>query len=113
MRKAPSERRGCFGVKNKPLVITHRAHVFYSGRVQGVGFRYTAEKLAMDLGLVGWVKNLPDNRVELVCEGPKRKIELLLKRIQESGLGPYIQKTNCAWEKPSHQFKDFGVEFHF
>ena len=62
-------------MKKKLTKEIHRAHVYYSGRVQGVGFRYTAEGLALDLKLVGWVKNLPDGRVELVCEGPKEKIE--------------------------------------
>ena len=90
---------------------THRARVFYGGRVQGIGFRYTAEKLAMDLRLVGWVKNLPDGRVELVCEGPKEKIELLLEKIQQSSLGPHIKKVTCAWEKPTGEFKDFHIDF--
>lgn len=91
-------------------MTTHRAHVFYSGRVQGVGFRYTAERLALDLRLVGWVKNLPDGRVELLCEGPKEKIERLLGEIQGS-LGPTIRRINCEWEKPTHEFKDFSIEF--
>ena len=90
---------------------TCRAHIFYSGRVQGIGFRYTAEKLAADLGLVGWVKNLPDGRVEILCEGPKDRIELLLQDIQQSALGPYIKKTQCDWEKPTHEFKEFCIEF--
>ncbi len=88
-----------------------RAHVFYSGRVQGIGFRYTAEKLALDLRLVGWVKNLPDGRVELLCEGPKEKIEALLDQIQKGSLGPYIKKTVCRWEEPTREFNDFCVEF--
>ncbi len=46
-----------------------RIHVYYSGMVQGVGFRFTAEKLAKGLGLAGWVKNLRDGRVEVLCEG--------------------------------------------
>ena len=87
-----------------------RAHVFYSGRVQGVGFRYTAEQFALELELVGWVKNLPDGRVELVCEGPKEKIELLLEKIRSS-FGAVIQKAACDWETPTHEFQDFGVEF--
>ncbi len=91
-------------------MTTHCAHVFYSGRVQGVGFRYTAERLALDLRLVGWVKNLPDGRVELLCEGPKKKIELLLKEIQDS-LGATIRRADCGWEKPTQQFKDFSIEF--
>jgi acylphosphatase len=88
-----------------------RAHVFYSGRVQGVGFRYTAERLALELGLVGWVKNLADGRVEVVCEGPKEAVEIFLQRIAESALAPHIQKRVCDWEKPTHEFKDFSVEF--
>ena len=90
---------------------SNRAHIFYAGRVQGVGFRYTAERFALDLGLGGWVKNLPDNRVEMVCEGPKEKIELLLDQIQKSPLGRTIIKTVCCWEKPTGEFKDFRIEF--
>jgi acylphosphatase len=88
-----------------------RAHVFYGGRVQGVGFRYTAERLALDLDLVGWVKNLPDGRVEIVCEGPRSTVEALLKNIRDSLLAPYIKKADCKWEEPTREFKDFRVEF--
>ncbi len=95
----------------KEMISTHRAHIFYTGRVQGIGFRYTAERLALDLKLVGWVKNLPDNRVEVVCEGPKEKVELFLEGIKESSLGPHIKKAACAWEAPTNEFKDFSIEF--
>jgi len=98
-------------VKKKQLGEACRARVFYSGRVQGIGFRYTAEKLAQDRGLVGWVKNLPDGRVEILCEGPKDRIEFLLRDIQQSALGPHIKKTQCDWEKPTHEFKEFCIEF--
>ena len=90
-----------------------RAHVFYTGRVQGVGFRYTAESIAHRIGLTGWVKNLPDGRVELLCEGPKQKIEALFFEIQTGSLGQYIQKIDCCWEAPTHKFKDFRVEFYY
>lgn len=98
-------------MKKNIVKATHRAHVFYSGRVQGVGFRYTAERIALDLGLVGWVKNLPDGRVEVVCEGGKEKIEALLCQIRESSLGSYIKKIDCRWETPTQEFSDFLVEF--
>ncbi len=98
-------------MKKNDKALVHRVHVFYSGRVQGVGFRYTAERLALDLELVGWVKNLPDNRVELVCEGPKESIEALLRQIQESVVGPFIKKADIRWEKPTSTFSDFNVEF--
>lgn len=96
----------------KPAKDIQRARVYYSGRVQGVGFRYTAEGLALDLKLGGWVKNLPDGRVELLCEGPKQKIEELFSRIQKSILGPHIKKADISWEKPTNEFTDFTVEFY-
>ncbi|MBI3253086.1 MAG: acylphosphatase [Candidatus Omnitrophica bacterium] len=88
-----------------------RAHLFYSGRVQGVGFRFTAERLALELGLVGWVKNLPDRRVELVCEGEREDVEALLRRIRESSLGASIAKTVCEWESATGEFSDFSIEY--
>ena len=88
-----------------------RAHLYYTGRVQGIGFRYTAESIAQRLQLTGWVKNLPDGRVELVCEGPRESIEALVSEIEESSLGRHIQKTDCRWEEPTNEFKDFRVEF--
>lgn len=91
---------------------TSRTHVFYSGRVQGVGFRYTAERLALELGLVGWVKNLSDGRVELVCEGSRRDLEKLLTQIREShAVGKHVRAAACLWEKPTGEFADFRVEF--
>ena len=90
---------------------THRAHVYYSGRVQGVGFRYETEGIAHRLGLTGWEKNLTDGRVELVCEGPKEKIEMLLSEVREGAMGRFIKKTDCVWEEPTMEFKDFCVEF--
>jgi len=95
----------------RALKDSARAHLFYGGRVQGVGFRYTVESLAMALDLTGWVKNLPDGRVELVCEGPRDKIEALVGQIGESFLGPQIKKTALDWEKPTGEFEDFRVEF--
>ncbi len=59
-----------------------RWHVYFSGRVQAVGFRYTAQLFAKDLGLTGWVKNLDDGRVEMEAQGPVSKLRkqlLLLK----------------------------------
>lgn len=100
-------------MKKHLVAATHRVHVIYSGRVQNVGFRFTAEKIAMDLGLCGCVKNMPNGTVDLVSEGPKDKIETLLKRIQESALGPHIKKADCRWEKPTQQYSEFNIDFCF
>ncbi len=95
----------------KTKAVPFRAHLFYTGRVQGIGFRYTAEALAISLDLLGWVKNISDGRVEIVCEGPKDKIEAFLEKIQKSHLGPHIKKKKIEWETPKNEFTEFSVEF--
>ena len=59
-----------------------RKHIFFTGRVQGVGFRYTAVHLARPLGLTGWVKNLWDGRVEMEVQGRSEAIERLLSQLR-------------------------------
>ena len=98
-------------MKKKESPPLFRAHIFYSGRVQGVGFRYTAEAIAHRLELTGWVKNLQDGRVELICEGAKEKIEELLSALQECSLSRHIKKVDCSWEKATNEYDDFRVEF--
>ncbi len=53
------------------------------GRVQGVGFRWFVARHAQQLGLAGWVRNLPDGRVEVLCEGPAGAVEALTARVGE------------------------------
>lgn len=62
-------------------MIARRATV--AGRVQGVGFRFFAERTARDLGVRGWVKNLPDGRVESVAEGDPDAVNRYLERLRE------------------------------
>jgi acylphosphatase len=66
-------------------VISRRALV--SGRVQGVGFRFFAERAARAAGVKGWVRNLPDGRVETVAEGDEEAVARYLERI---GRGPFV-----------------------
>lgn len=98
-------------MKKQASKLTHRAHLIYSGHVQGVGFRYTSERLALELGLLGFVRNLPNGCVEVVCEGPKHDIEKFLESVQKSHLASAIKKTVCDWEKPTNTFTDFRIEF--
>ena len=88
-----------------------RLHVFYSGRVQGVGFRFTAEQVALSLGLVGWVKNLPDGRVETVAEGEEAKLVLFLEKMKNGPMKPYIRSLTAEWERAKEEFHDFGIRF--
>ena len=71
-----------------------RAHVFYSGRVQGIGFRYTAQNIAEDLGIHGWVKNLEDGRVEIVAESEEKNLKEFLDKISKGPLGRYIKDAD-------------------
>ena len=66
-------------------MISRRA--FLSGRVQGVGFRFFAERAARAAGVKGWVRNLPDGRVETVAEGDEDAVASYLERI---GRGPFV-----------------------
>lgn len=85
-------------------------HVYYSGRVQGVGFRFTTEDIARDLGVTGWVKNLSDGRVEVVAEAEEDALKDLLSRIKQY-FSSYIQDVEIGWQQATGEFKDFGIEF--
>ncbi len=59
-----------------------RCEILFRGRVQGVGFRYTARDFAEELGIVGWVKNLPDGSVQMMAEGEDLAVENLIKKLE-------------------------------
>jgi len=88
-----------------------RLHVFYKGRVQGVGFRFTAEAIAQEADVTGWVRNLPNGDVELVAEGEEEALNQVLGGIQRSNLGRYVSKTVTQWEKCQNEFSNFRIEF--
>ena len=66
-------------------------HVFYEGRVQGVGFRYTVRYIAKGYDVLGWVRNLPDGRVELLAGGTPEEVAGFLDAIVESELAGFIK----------------------
>lgn len=66
-------------------------HLFISGRVQGVGFRYFTQKNASALGLKGWVKNLPDRRVEAMVSGSSEKVDELIKKCKDGPPSAYVE----------------------
>ena len=89
-----------------------RVHVYYNGMVQGVGFRFTVEHLARKRGVKGWVKNLPDGRVELVCEGSDDSLKDLLDDIRGGSLKRYIQNADISYTDATGEFKDFDIRFY-
>lgn len=66
-------------------------HVFYEGRVQGVGFRYTVRQLAKGYDVIGWVRNLPDGRVELLAGGQPEEVDGFVEAISQSELAGFIK----------------------
>jgi len=86
-----------------------RVHLFVAGRVQGVFFRAYTQARARELGLVGYVRNLPDGRVEIVAEGEE---EALRKLVSFSHQGPPLAQVTGVkerWEPPTGEFADFEI----
>ena len=80
------------------MVICKR--VLYTGRVQGVGFRYTAQQLAAGRAVAGWVRNLPDGRVELVAEGEADPVDAFLAAVARRMHG-YIEEATATPAAPA------------
>ena len=69
--------------------------VFYEGRVQGVGFRYSVRQIAKGFNVTGWVRNLPDGRVELQASGESEEVDAFLEGIRQSELASLIRKESA------------------
>jgi len=81
--------------------------VYYQGRVQGVGFRYTTHGLAQGFAVTGYVKNLFDGRVELVVEGEAAEVERFLSALGRQ-MAPYIE-TKQELDEPPGGFESFSI----
>jgi len=86
-------------------------HIYFSGRVQGVGFRFTANHLAKKHTLSGWVMNLPDGRVELLIQGEKENIDNFLADLNKEFKG-YIMNTEIEELPLKDDLKDFHIRFY-
>ena len=83
--------------------------VFYSGRVQGVGFRYTARSVAAGFDISGIVRNLSDGRVELTAEGAREELEAFRAGIRDAGLKAFIRDENVTWSTAQNEFRGFEI----
>jgi len=90
--------------------MKRRLHVYYKGSVQGIGFRFTVERIASELKLTGWVKNLPDGGVELIAEGDEDSLRVLLENIKEN-MRSYITRDAVLWQEYKGEYRDFDIRF--
>ena len=86
-----------------------RLHILYTGRVQGVGFRYTTKTVACGFEITGTVRNLADGRVELFAEGERSELEEFRKVIQDSEVGRFVRQEEAAWSAAKNDFRGFEI----
>ena len=86
----------------------HHETVHFSGRVQGVGFRYTTRQVAKEFEVTGLVENLGDGRVRLEVEGRAEEIDAFVTAVEERMHG-YVRQVERQSNRRQPQFKDFGI----
>ena len=89
---------------------SQRREVFFAGDVQGVGFRYTAQRIAAGCSVTGFVRNLRDGRVQLVLEGQAQEIDSFLATLQARMHG-YVRSATFDEVVPTGEFSGFEVRF--
>ncbi len=91
--------------------MTEQLHAIVRGRVQGVSFRYYTHLRATELGLKGWVRNLPDGTVEVTAEGEREVLEALLAFLQEGPSGARVVSVLFDWRPASGEFDEFEITY--
>ena len=84
--------------------------IIFSGRVQGVGFRYTVRQIASRYCVAGYVKNLPEGSVEMHIQGSSLEIDQIMTEIADH-FGNYIRETNSQRAPVSPRYKDFKIAY--
>ena len=91
------------------LVMQVSRQVIFDGRVQGVGFRYSAKQVAMGFDITGWVRNLPDGRVEMQVMGQADEVDAYLAAIDDSQLGGFIRNKDVRPAPPLVGARGFEI----
>ncbi len=87
-----------------------RAHIFVTGRVQGVGFRYFVVRNAKELALVGWVRNCTDGTVEVVAEGNAESLQQLIDRLKSGPPMAWVRNVSAHWQSAKGDLVDFVIK---
>jgi acylphosphatase len=86
-----------------------RAHVLIAGRVQGVSFRAYTRDRARAASVEGWVRNLPDGRVEAVFEGSRQAVQRLVSWCYSGPTHAQVEKVEVTWEEPTGKEGGFSI----
>jgi acylphosphatase len=92
-------------------VSIRQLYVSFSGRVQGVGFRWTVSRVAEQFEVSGYVRNCMDGSVELVAEGNEQDLVDLLNDVRSSSVGRYIAREKISWKPATGCYNGFGISF--
>lgn len=90
-----------------------RAHVYASGRVQGVFFRSDTRDEAVRHNVTGWVRNLPDGRVEAVFEGEKKNVDKLIEFCRKGSPGASVTNVEVSWKPYTGEFESFKIRYRY
>ncbi len=88
-----------------------RAHIVVSGKVQGVFFRQTTKHEADSLGVKGWVRNLPDARVEAVFEGEEDVVKMVVDFVKQGPARAKVSAVDLVWEEYTGEFRRFTIKY--
>ncbi len=88
-----------------------QATIRVSGVVQGVYYRYSTKQKADELGLSGFVRNLPDGSVEAVTEGREEDVKSLIEWCKQGPRGARVDRVDVEWDEPSVRFADFSIRY--
>ena len=88
-----------------------RVSIWVDGKVQGVGFRYFVQAEAASHRLTGYVKNLPDGRVEIDLEGKKKDLEKIIEWIRIGPPGSRVSDLRLSWDDYDGKYGDFSIRF--
>ena len=92
-------------------MVKIRAHVFISGIVQGVFFRQKTKQQAESQSVTGWIKNLPDGRVEAIFEGEAEAVNRLVDFSKKGPINAQVTDFDLKWEKYKGEFRNFEIIF--
>jgi acylphosphatase len=91
-----------------PFATSQRRRVTFSGHVQGVGFRYTTMNVALQFDVRGYVRNMPDGRVEVVVEGAPSEVDAFINAVKDR-MGSFIRKVDSSDAPAMGEFGEFSI----